>query len=201
MGKQTETDGIRFTTKCLFDALILLLGEKDFDKITISEICSRSGVARSTFYRNFSDKIDIITVYFMEHATGAFSVGEQIPEGYMALVDRGLQFCEKHKKALTALARTDNALIWRAMFETVSTISEGYFAPMLHHMGFENQLELSAYMAAFFALELAWIKGGMQESRAEVARSFCRVVNHNWCSNAELTFENVRFSNSAPENT
>lgn len=187
MKKQTFTDvkrnnssAIRFTTKCLFDALILLLERKDFGKITISEICLLSGVARSTFYHNFSDKIDIITTYFIEHAAGAFSVGEQTPEGYLMLVDRGLQFCENHKKALMTLVKTDNALIWRALFETVSSISEGYFAPMLHYIGFDNRLELSAYLAAFFALEMAWIKSGMKEDRTEVMQSFCKVVNHNW---------------------
>ncbi|MGL4760607.1 MAG: TetR/AcrR family transcriptional regulator [Sarcina sp.] len=42
------------------NAMLEILKEKEFDNISITEICSKAEVARKTFYRNFSNKEDII---------------------------------------------------------------------------------------------------------------------------------------------
>ena len=44
----------------LADSFEALLQEKSFDSITITEITNRCGAARSTFYKHFSDKYDIM---------------------------------------------------------------------------------------------------------------------------------------------
>ncbi len=46
--------------KWLCNALIELMHEKPYNKITITEICNRAELARETFYRNFSSKEAII---------------------------------------------------------------------------------------------------------------------------------------------
>ena len=46
--------------KWLCNALIELMHEKPYSKITITEICNRAELARETFYRNFSSKEAII---------------------------------------------------------------------------------------------------------------------------------------------
>ena len=48
------------TKECLQTALITLMGQKPFDKITISEIVRKSGVSRTAFYRNYETKEDIL---------------------------------------------------------------------------------------------------------------------------------------------
>ena len=48
------------------DALLMLMAKKDYANITISEITQKAGVNRSTFYRNFISKDDIIKYYFMD---------------------------------------------------------------------------------------------------------------------------------------
>lgn len=45
------------------EAAIRLLKEKDFSEISISEITNASRVSRNSFYRNYSDKEDIIRKY------------------------------------------------------------------------------------------------------------------------------------------
>lgn len=44
------------------EALSLLIEQKSFLDITISELVKKAGVARSTFYRNYKDKEDIVRV-------------------------------------------------------------------------------------------------------------------------------------------
>ncbi len=43
----------RISRECLRTALIQLLGEKDFQKISVTELVRRAGVSRATFYRNY----------------------------------------------------------------------------------------------------------------------------------------------------
>ena len=42
------------------NAMLEVLKEKEFDSISITEICSKAEVARKTFYRNFNNKEDVI---------------------------------------------------------------------------------------------------------------------------------------------
>lgn len=48
----------------LVDALLMLLEEKDYQDISIGEIADKAGVNRSTYYRNFSSKEDIIKFFY-----------------------------------------------------------------------------------------------------------------------------------------
>lgn len=45
------------------DALLILLNKKTLDRISITEITSKAGVGRVSFYRNFNSKEDIIDKY------------------------------------------------------------------------------------------------------------------------------------------
>lgn len=51
---------IRRTHKLLFDALTLLLSEKNFDNISITDICDKAMVHRTTFYKHFEDKYHLL---------------------------------------------------------------------------------------------------------------------------------------------
>lgn len=55
------------TAKKMDKALISLLEEKTFEYITISEICKRAGVNRSTFYLHYENTVDLLdeTVRFL----------------------------------------------------------------------------------------------------------------------------------------
>lgn len=44
----------------ILNAFVELLQIKDFDKISISNICDKSGVSRTTFYRYYENKEDLV---------------------------------------------------------------------------------------------------------------------------------------------
>ncbi len=52
---------VKDTTKeALFTALMLLIGQKEYDKITITDITRKAGVSRMSFYRVYHSKEDIL---------------------------------------------------------------------------------------------------------------------------------------------
>ncbi len=50
---------VRRTRNALGDALVALMHEKPFEKITVQHVLDRAEVSRSTFYSHFSDKNDL----------------------------------------------------------------------------------------------------------------------------------------------
>src|SRR5574344_656791 len=51
------------TRQALFKALARLLKEKDFERITVSEIIREADITRKTFYNHYQDKIDLVQEY------------------------------------------------------------------------------------------------------------------------------------------
>lgn len=52
------------TKKSLKNAMITMLGEKDFEHITITELCRQAEVSRITFYSHYSDKYALLDEIF-----------------------------------------------------------------------------------------------------------------------------------------
>lgn len=51
---------IRITKKIIHESLIELLEEKPVNKITVSELCKKSEINRSTFYKHYESVYDIL---------------------------------------------------------------------------------------------------------------------------------------------
>ena len=48
------------TRESLFEALLILVEKKPFEKITVSELVKRAGVSRTAFYRNYTSITQIV---------------------------------------------------------------------------------------------------------------------------------------------
>jgi AcrR family transcriptional regulator len=55
------------TKSWIFEALMLLMDEKPYDKITVSDIADKAGVATPTFYRNYDDKDAVVYEYLTKY--------------------------------------------------------------------------------------------------------------------------------------
>ena len=56
---------IQMTKRCIREALFECLKEKDINKITISSLCEKADINRSTFYKYYGSQYDVIKE--MEH--------------------------------------------------------------------------------------------------------------------------------------
>jgi AcrR family transcriptional regulator len=68
--QQTDNLRVRRTRKLLRAALIELIEERGFDRLTVGEITERAMVSRAAFYRNYNDKFHLVEQIFDE-AIGA----------------------------------------------------------------------------------------------------------------------------------
>jgi AcrR family transcriptional regulator len=93
----------------MLDALLLLMDEMPYDKITVSDITEKAGVARQTFYRNYTGKDDIVMQY-LDSIFSDFLMIKNIhdAEGRSGLIiTLSFKGFIEHKQKLAKLQRDD----------------------------------------------------------------------------------------------
>ena len=150
-----------YVKKQITAALLALLKEKPLSEISISELTSRAGIGRVSFYRNYESKEDILKEESARLIREWGRLYESNPESAPETLFPSLfDFYRDHKDFYTTLYHAGMSSI---MMETiVSTIR---ITPEMQN--------LEAYMKSFWAYGiygwmLEWIKRGMQESGKEL---------------------------------
>ena len=72
------------TRNALFESLSLLMSQRSFDKITLSDVAAHAGVGRTAVYNHFADKEDLLLA-FMEYETARYS--EQLSRALAGIED------------------------------------------------------------------------------------------------------------------
>ena len=167
MGASPETTA--FLKECLADAYIELLREKPLRKITVTEIAARAGVGRTTYFRNFSCKEDMLS-FKLIRMWQRWAEERRLAERYDFSLDNALTFFEFN-------------LSIRSLLELIHR--HGLQAS-IHNAFYENMYRtrsanpLDVYRNLFFSYGVygvldEWIKRGFAESpeqMAELARAF-----------------------------
>lgn len=170
--KMSNQESNRFTKECLQTALIALMSQKPFDKITISELVRRSGVSRTAFYRNYSSKEEILNEmanFFLKSLEASFKD-------------------PAYKNNLTLWYETffgiirENAGLFRLLIQAhlintsiISTYSlERRLAPAAEQPG---HYEFLAWLGAFSSIVIHWFSDQMTESDSEMAALCARLLS------------------------
>ena len=161
-----------FLKECLSDALIQLMREKDFEKISIKEIADTAGVGRATWFRNYTSKNEALTFKFVqvwkrwadEHA---IAVRDRFD---LANAKNFFQFNYEIKHILE-IVYTSNMQ---------SAIYDAFYQVMMPQYG-ANAKE--CYQARFYSYGLfglldEWIKRGFKESVEEMVIFFYQIIKN-----------------------
>lgn len=101
--RPVENVRVRRTRKLLRDALVELIEERGFDRLTVGAVTERAMVSRAAFYRNYRDKFHLVEQIFddaMAELLGTVSGGASGPprpaaerwEAFFVHVDRYHRF-------------------------------------------------------------------------------------------------------------
>lgn len=165
--RMSNEESNKLTKECLQTALIYLMNEKPFEKITITELVARSGVSRSAFYRNYSSKEDIIT----EICNNVLSAVSESLSSIRDDDDLYSWFCKSFQKV------KDNEKIFRLLLQADfpdkylmnSTLSLEKVFPSPSP---EEHYRTLARQGAFDTILVNWFQDGMKESIPFMAQ-FC----------------------------
>lgn len=157
------------TKRRIIKALLRLMNEKNFSDITVSDIVVRAGVARASYYRNFSSKEDIIA------SAGAIiiddyrqkTVGENRSVLEYESILRMFRYFRAYRSALLTLHKAGFTSVYMRMFGEFIEDAAG-------DMPFDDirRYCIPFYFGAAFNVFVAWLEEGMRESPEEMAGLF-----------------------------
>ena len=174
-----------FNTAVKFDKTILsLLEKKPFEYITISEICEKAGVNRSTFYLHYENTRDLLkeTIsYVLDNFTSYFDVDTKkitlkfencdlqelnyINEKYLYPY---LLFIKENRRVFFAVLSQpttfDSNIIFQKLFDNI-------FNPILdrfHYPRDEQNYVMMFYLNGITAIITEWLKDDCKKSIEEI---------------------------------
>ena len=161
MGANPKTTA--FLKECLADALIEILETKPIEKITIPEIAGLAGVGRTTYFRNYSSKEEMLSfklIVLWERWADEHHV--QIKRRYST--ENALTFFQFNYSIRSLLA-----LLYRRSLQSAL-----YGAFLIYMMPPHDAEPLACYQSSFYSYGLfglldAWINRGFLETPEQMA--------------------------------
>lgn len=168
MGRGTKTT--EFLKECLSDALIRLMRDKPFDKITIDEMAQEAGVNRSTWFRNYKSKNEVLTFKFVQ-AWHRWADEHAIAVRSRFTLDNAEDFFQFNYEIRHVLQ-----VVYAA--EMQSAVYDAFYQVMMPQYG-ANAKE--CYQARFYSYGLfglldEWVRRGFKESVEEMTRIFHQII-------------------------
>lgn len=143
------------------EALLLLLEKKPYIDITIHEITNKAGVNRSTYYRNFSSKENIVQFYYFNLLENyLYDVPKEIDlEEYLYKM---FEHYLKYKKQLLLLYKNNLSypLLNSLTTEFQNKKAEGTF---------EDKFRIYYHTGGIFNIFLLWFENDMEISSKELS--------------------------------
>jgi len=100
---------VQRTCSWILEAVLLLIDEKPYDNITVSDITKKAGIARQTFYRNYKDKDEVIIEYFKNIFSSESIAVENINDKNKfenILLTFNIKYMIKHQKNLKKMMKS-----------------------------------------------------------------------------------------------
>ena len=166
-------------------ALLSLLEKKPFEYISISEICEKAEVNRSTFYLHYENTSDLLketTAYVFDNFTSYFSVdAESITKKFadcdlqdLKFVNEKylypyLSFIKENQRVFSAVLSQPTAFESMAIFQR---LFDNIFRPILdrfHYPKDEQNYVMMFYLNGITAIITEWLKDGCEKSIEDIS--------------------------------
>ena len=170
-----------FNTAVKMDqALIILLNEKDFEYITVKEVCERAGVNRSTFYLHYENTRDLLqetTQYLLDQFLSYFPVDTgRITDRFRSLPLEELNYISEEYLVPYLTYIRENRKVFRIALEHPGCFEfDGIYRKMFRHIfspildRFRFPEAEQAYVMAFYlngvtAIVRQWLTNNCTDS-------------------------------------
>lgn len=180
------------SAKAMDEALIYLLNDKDYDYITIKEICKKAGVNRSTFYLHYENIDDLLKESVDWMINDFFSYFNNIKANLpldiktkttneLFLISKTylipyLTYIKEHKKVMTAIIMRPKILNSDLNY---TKLYKHILAPILDK--FNVDIEDRNYIVKFYiegimAIVQLWIKCNFKESIDHICNLIIQLI-------------------------
>ncbi|KKF44040.1 TetR/AcrR family transcriptional regulator [Streptococcus uberis] len=156
--------------KRLQEALTQLLFEKDFENITISDLCQKAGINRGTFYLHYKDKNDMIDqlknqsldkLFHLLDSPSIYTDTKQLLIETLTLLKENFQFIEAVSQSSSLqFTQTIKDFIYRVLV----TVENHDHIVRQQYGGIPYEYALEVYLSSIENIISYWIKSGGKES-------------------------------------
>lgn len=182
-----------FNTAARMDeAFLALLEEKDYDYITIKELCKKAQVNRSTFYLHYENMNDLLSesvsyiidkfvLYFRTDAQSMISKLSTCPLEELNFITPEylspyLAFIAENKRLFSTVMKKSTQL---GMQDAYSGLFRHVFAPILERFGVaegEREYMMTFYVSGLIAVVSRWLQGGCSTPTSELIAIIQRCI-------------------------
>lgn len=151
---------VQRTYGLLMNAFIELLKEKDFENLSVSDICEKAGVHRATFYKHFNDKLEFISYCFDNQLSGIEIDGiikdptpENLKAGIIYCIDEIFKFVDKNKPILeTVCSEKYYMSLGSTFFAALNNFCFDKFNYAIHAPGHQVEILSNFYSSALIGV-------------------------------------------------
>ena len=164
---------MRYTKKVICDCFLDLLKDQPIQKITVKEICEKADINRSTFYRYYTDAYDL-----MEHIANEMwesfrqlinEMGFEDPYSALEVMFQSIK--NERMQYIVLLSKNTGIEYYNTMVENSYAIFRSSFETRYPALTETQRRRVYYYLTdGCLAVTIDWIRGGMQESPAEMAK-------------------------------
>lgn len=159
------------TKEIIAFSLFNLLKTYSFEEITVNMICEESGVGRSTFYRFFRDKYDLLLAFFEINYQ---KIEERFPEAsdYQSLITGYLSLIQEYRPFFRQALKLSGQ---NSLAEYITDSAKEYY---IHHVeeGIGNKvsedtrLSIILFTYGFLSLVNDWVMGQFEATPDQLAK-------------------------------
>lgn len=159
------------TRNGLYDALILLLKEKTFEEIKVSDICKKSLINRSTFYAHFQDKYELFASLIdnlkqsLNYELKNINKDLTVKEYYIELIKVFLNHIEgKEEVYRSIMINNKNSIIMDMIYDTINED----ISKKLDDLDIPTDIASSYYLGGVVNVGMYWLRNGKKYTKEEM---------------------------------
>ena len=166
------------TKEKIVQAFKELLEEKEYSKITISDITEKCNISRQTFYYHFKNVFDmIIWIFEQDTKSDPHNTGSYVP--WRFLVRESFDYCRRNKDVITQVLESSEKEKLENYFIdfSIRKITEAIMIKTDGRMESKDAVFLArVYSYAYTGIIIQWIKDGMPDDGYELAEKIDAIV-------------------------
>ncbi|MCF7926772.1 MAG: TetR/AcrR family transcriptional regulator [Candidatus Izimaplasma sp.] len=175
--KQNVDKRIQNTRRWTFEALSMLMEKKDFDAISVTELIEKAGISRATFYRNYTDKKEVITIKVTEFFNSFYDEMTTYYKKRRPLDERVLVYAfftriDKEEKIINTIIKADlEKLMIDGLLEIINYYHRKFYK-LIKNIDSNETYIFQIIASSVWYLVANWHKEGKKESPKELARIY-----------------------------
>ena len=155
------------------DALLILMDKKDYKDITIGEIVNKAGVNRSTYYRHFEKKDDVIR-YFLDKISKDILEWDKMKESsFEEHLINVYRHYHKHKTQMLTIYNNNLSILF------LDVLKKYLGADTHKEMPAAIQYNIAFHIGGTFNHFLFWFSRDMADSPEEMADYTLAILPNN----------------------